>query len=182
MGKRLYQSICATCHGKNGKTAGALAVKLGLTPPDLTSNRYQKKDAESLARIIGSYKPGQDHGMPKWNETLAKSNLRNIAAYIISLTKKDLLIKADLKRGMVIYGNACASCHGRHGKGDGILASALKVKMMDYSKGEGIREMTDRRLVEIIRDGGSELMPGWKGTLNDDEIIDVVAYIRTFLP
>ena len=91
---------------------------------------------------------------------------------------------ADVEQGKKLYGQFCASCHGQSGKGDGAAAAALNPKPRDHTNKEYMSKMSNDEMLKVIKDGGasigkSPLMPPWGATLKDDQIQDVIAYIRT---
>ncbi len=91
---------------------------------------------------------------------------------------------ADVEEGKKLYGQICATCHGQSGKGDGPGAAALNPKPRDHTDKEYMSKLTDDDLFKVIKDGGasvgkSPLMPPWGSTLKDDQIKDVIAYVRT---
>jgi mono/diheme cytochrome c family protein len=86
--------------------------------------------------------------------------------------------------GKKLYTTYCASCHGETGKGDGMAAGSLPVKPADHTSGAVMNQLNDKFLLDIISKGGaavgkSTFMPSWGGALNDRQIREVVAYIRT---
>ena len=86
--------------------------------------------------------------------------------------------------GKKLYTTYCVSCHGEQGKGDGTAAAALPVKPADHTNGAVMNQLSDKFLVDVISKGGgavgkSTFMPSWGGALNDKQIRDIVAYIRT---
>ena len=86
--------------------------------------------------------------------------------------------------GKKLYTNFCASCHGDTGKGDGPAGRALPVRPADHTNGAVMNQMNDKFIVDIITKGGSvvgksSFMPAWGGSLNDNQIRDIVAYIRS---
>ncbi len=178
IGKRLYRAFCAVCHGMDGKTRGPLAEKMNITPPSLVSVKYQKKSIAELTKVIGGYGRREGSEMPSWSDALPEANIEHIAAYIGTMTQTDLRLIADLNRGRLIYKNACASCHGTRGKGNGVLAKMMKAKMSDLTKPGIEKRLTGKRIIEIVRKGRGKFMPSWRGTLNDAEILDVSAYVR----
>jgi cytochrome c oxidase cbb3-type subunit 3 len=179
IGKHLYRSFCAICHGRDGMTKGPLAETMEISPPNLTLSKYQKKSVDELTKIIAGYGRKEGSQMPSWTNALPESSLRHIAAYIGTLTQSDLRLIADLRRGRLIYKNACAACHGARGKGNGILAMMIQAKMADFSKPEVAGRLTNKGVIEVIRKGRGKFMPSWTGTLNDAEILDVAAYVRS---
>jgi cytochrome c oxidase cbb3-type subunit 3 len=91
---------------------------------------------------------------------------------------------ADVEQGKKLYGQFCASCHGQSGKGDGAAAAALNPKPRDHTNKEYMSKMSDDEMLKVIKNGGasvgkSPLMPPWGAALKDDQIQDVIAYIRT---
>jgi cytochrome c oxidase cbb3-type subunit 3 len=93
-------------------------------------------------------------------------------------------LKGDPFRGAAHYGVLCASCHGEKGCGDGPLAASLRTKPANHCDGVVMNELEDEYLFRIIKEGGaavnkSPLMAPWGGTLDDAQIRDVVAYVRS---
>ena len=92
--------------------------------------------------------------------------------------------KGDPKAGKVKYDANCVGCHGATGKGDGAAAAALNPKPQDHTDGKVMNALTDKYLFDIIKDGGAAMkkaafMPASNKKLSDQEISDVVAYIRS---
>ena len=86
--------------------------------------------------------------------------------------------------GRKLYANYCASCHGEKGKGDGVAAGSLPVKPKDHTNGAVMNQMTDQSLADVISKGGgatgkSSFMPAWGASVNEKQVRDIVAYIRT---
>ena len=92
--------------------------------------------------------------------------------------------KGDAKAGKLKYDANCAGCHGAAGKGDGPAAAALNPKPGDMTDGKTMKALSDKYLFDIIKDGGaaqkkSPIMPASAKKFSDQEISDMVAYIRT---
>jgi mono/diheme cytochrome c family protein len=93
--------------------------------------------------------------------------------------------KGDPKAGKAKYDGFCASCHGAAGKGDGAAAAALNPKPGDFTDCKTMASNSDEFLHKIIKDGGaavkkSPLMPPWGGSLSDQDISNLVSYVRSF--
>lgn len=179
IGKHLYRSYCLLCHGPSGEGGGVLAKKLGLNPPNLASDKYQKKNVEELAAIISGYGRKDGSSMPKWNEALPESNIRHIAAYLSRIKTTSLRFTGNIERGRLIFGTTCVACHGPKGRGDGVLARLINAPMKDFTRPDTLSTYGDTALLIVISAGKGNFMPPWKGTLNDDEITDVGAYLRS---
>ena len=92
--------------------------------------------------------------------------------------------KGDAKAGKAKYDANCAGCHGATGKGDGAAAAALNPKPGDMTDGKAMKALSDKYLFDIIKNGGasqkkSPIMPASGKKFNDQEISDMVAYIRS---
>ena len=92
--------------------------------------------------------------------------------------------KGDPKAGKQRYDLLCSSCHGATGKGDGPAAAALSPKPRNHADGKYMNALTDKYLFDIIKGGGaglgkSPLMPPWASQLKDQDIWNLVSYIRT---
>jgi mono/diheme cytochrome c family protein len=85
---------------------------------------------------------------------------------------------ASTKAGLALYTKNCASCHGRTGLGDGVKARSLKDFPGDFSKAD-FQTQTDGDLFYKTRSGRSE-MPKYEGKLTDNDIWNIVHYMRTF--
>lgn len=87
-------------------------------------------------------------------------------------------------KGKNIFANSCSGCHGSGGKGDGAAAAALNPKPKDLTDKTYLSKLNDDYLYKVIAKGGaavgkSALMPPFSGSLKDQDIRDVVAFIRT---
>lgn len=85
----------------------------------------------------------------------------------------------------VNYLSYCTPCHGQEGKGDGPLAETLEegVEPRDHTSAEYFSQKTDKDIFEVIKFGGanagfSEAMPPFSTDLSDDNIMNLVKYIR----
>ena len=91
---------------------------------------------------------------------------------------------ADLDQGKRLYKENCAPCHGDLGKGDGAGSRALPVRPADHTNAALMSKRSDTFLRDIITKGGgamglSPFMPSWQGLFKDNEIQDLVSYVRS---
>jgi len=86
-----------------------------------------------------------------------------------------------LERGRAIYEGQCASCHGPQGRGDGPEAPFLSPRPASLiSAGTSIK--TDAELLAVIVKGKPRTaMPAWKDRLTDEQLHEVLAYIRSLV-
>ncbi len=83
----------------------------------------------------------------------------------------------DPVSGREIYVNTCIRCHGIDGKG--ALGINLVPKPADLTSAK-VQDHLDATLFLRIHDGKvNTAMGAWKHALSDDEIWDVLAYVRT---
>ena len=86
---------------------------------------------------------------------------------------------AGLAKGKSIYGEKCGKGHGEKGKGDGRKAADLEKKPADYTDKAKMAKFTDEDLKKAVKEG-KKPMPAFGKKLSDEEIVGVIAYIRTF--
>ena len=86
---------------------------------------------------------------------------------------------ASVQRGAKLYSQYCVSCHGSKGRGDGPAAAALNPRPSDLVT--MAPRHPDGGLAWKIAEGRGA-MPPWKGTLSENQIWDVVNYLKKGLP
>jgi mono/diheme cytochrome c family protein len=82
------------------------------------------------------------------------------------------------KAGLATYTKFCASCHGKTGLGDGVKARMLKDFPGDFS-GDYFQNQTDGEHFYKTKFGRNE-MPKFEGKLSDENIWNLVNFMRTF--
>jgi len=94
----------------------------------------------------------------------------------------------DESRVAEIYAHRCKGCHGAEGDGLGPAAERLNPPPRDFTlgmykfKSSGFEEFlpNDDDLLRMIRDGmAGTAMPGWGDILSNQEMADLVVYIKT---
>jgi len=91
---------------------------------------------------------------------------------------------ADAERGGTLYATYCASCHGARGAGDGPVAASLDPAPARHDDGAYMNGLSNEHMVAVVKLGGpavgkSPMMAPWGGTLDDQQIRDVIAFVRT---
>ena len=92
---------------------------------------------------------------------------------------------AGLARARENYQSYCQKCHGEQGKGDGPGAAMLNPKPRDYTDCKTMQNKKDDELLKVIKDGGDSIglsadMQPFGGNLSDDEIHELVKFVRGF--
>jgi mono/diheme cytochrome c family protein len=87
----------------------------------------------------------------------------------------------DAAKGAPLYKRYCSGCHGADGRGG---AHTFMPHIQNLTKKDYIEYIPDGFLFTVIAEGGeavgkSGYMPAWRGTLSDQDIKDVIAFIRT---
>lgn len=95
-----------------------------------------------------------------------------LAAAVLGFTT----VPARAQSGADVYKSKCAMCHGADGKGDSPIGKSMKLRDLGSAD---VQKQSDAELMAITS-GGKGKMPGYKGKLSDEQIKEVVSYIRTF--
>ena len=87
------------------------------------------------------------------------------------------------ERPAVLFQQLCSVCHGVGGKGDGPSAQGLEPKPADFTDCKVMAKDSDEVLLKIIKEGGqsvgrSTVMPAWGETLSEQQIGELVKFIR----
>jgi mono/diheme cytochrome c family protein len=148
-GKRVYDKQCAACHGPGGRGDGDAAYLLYPRPRDFVAAQYRLVSTwervatdDDLFRTITRGMPGS--AMPSWGH-LSEEERWGLVHYVKAFAEKPLAVapaaepKGEGQAGAGLiqvppappftaearklalerYTDACASCHGPTGKGDG---------------------------------------------------------------
>lgn len=101
-------------------------------------------------------------------------------------------LTANAARGKPIYTQYCAPCHGDGGEGNGrlarefdppptdLVASGVRVSVKNLEVTIQTPHYSTRVMTERITSGNRE-MPAWDEVLTQQEIDDVIAYVRTLI-
>ena len=89
-----------------------------------------------------------------------------------------------ISSGSTLFIANCAMCHGETGDADGPASSALDPKPARLSDAETIRDLSDAYLFWRISEGGTmnpfnSAMPAWKGIYGEEQIWQLVTFIRS---
>ncbi|HYX38620.1 MAG TPA: cytochrome c [Oligoflexus sp.] len=85
--------------------------------------------------------------------------------------------------GKQTYETFCVACHGVDGKADGPGAVAMNPRPRNLTDKAWQGKVDDAHIAKVIKEGGaavglSATMAPWGAAINDEEIKNVVAYVR----
>jgi mono/diheme cytochrome c family protein len=90
LGKSVFQSYCAACHGDTGAGDGSNSFNLDPRPRDLGDPAFQKKKNDAdLADAVrrGGSGVGLSSLMPPWGHTLNDRQIEAVVVYVRSLKR-----------------------------------------------------------------------------------------------
>ena len=99
--------------------------------------------------------------------------MKSVTAILLTLSTlcvANPVLAADLMRGQQVYMAHCVSCHGPRG-------ISISPTTPSFAKGEGLGQ-PDLMLMQTVKTG-KKGQPSFFGILNDQQILDSLAYIRT---
>jgi mono/diheme cytochrome c family protein len=117
----------------------------------------------------------------------ARATLFYCLAVVVSsvspVTLSAAVAAGDARHGETIFLRYCQGCHGPDGRGGG---KGFMPHVGPLARKGYIETVPDEYLAAVIAEGGlavgkSAYMPSWRTTLTEQDIADVIAFIRTFV-
>jgi mono/diheme cytochrome c family protein len=104
-----------------------------------------------------------------------------VAADEAPLEDVERFTEGNAENGAKLYKRYCSGCHGPDGRGG---AHTFMPHIQNLTRRDYIEFIPDGFLFTVIAEGGvavgkSSMMPAWKATLSEQDIKDVIAFIRT---
>lgn len=88
----------------------------------------------------------------------------------------------DIEKGKVIYQESCRHCHGLAGQGDGEMGEYLDPRPANLAS-PGTQIKSDQELNDVILKGRTGTsMAGFEGALDDNQLNDLIAFLRSLKP
>jgi mono/diheme cytochrome c family protein len=209
-GKKVYEKMCAQCHGENGDGNGVAKPYFRPEPRDFTYGMFKIRTTpsgelpttEDIKRVIRDGMPYT--GMPAW-PSLSEEEITNVTYYIktfsqifadpdfvvdpIDLPKAPKYSEESADLGKALYEeNKCADCHGEHGRGNGKSAPTLKdewgqpIRPADLTKRWTFRGGSTRE--DIYRRFSTGLngtpMPSYADLIEPEDRWHLVDYVYRF--
>jgi mono/diheme cytochrome c family protein len=87
--------------------------------------------------------------------------------------------------GKQTFETYCVACHGADGKADGPGALAMNPKPRAFTDKAWQGKVDDAHIAKVIKEGGASVglsasMAPWGAVINDEELKNVVSYVRHF--
>lgn len=106
-----------------------------------------------------------------------------LAAGLSAAVARNAAADGDAQRGASLYRVYCTQCHGLNGDGYGVNTRDMAVLPRNHTDAGEMSARTDADLFKAIQGGGkavnkSVLMPSWEGNLDEQDINDLIAYLR----
>lgn len=167
----VYRAYCILCHGERAD-GQARASKLYGT---IDLNPFNGRDYIEKIIRYGGKAVGRSEIMPTWQEELSEEQINDVVEYVA-------IVKNQVSRGEVVYKTNCILCHGVKANGKGRASVLFDPPPADLT----LSDKNDEYKKMIITLGGeamarSNVMPIWGEQLTEQQIDDVVVYLRTVL-
>lgn len=207
LGKNIYETKCAVCHGMEGKGDGPAQSFLYPKPRDLTAGKFKIRSTpsgslptnEDLLKTITNGVTGTS--MPSW-KVISEKERRALVEYIktfderfktwprkpISIGTAPPRTAQLLAKGKQLYEEMeCGKCHGAEGKGDGPTAMELKddwgrpILPYDFTKaGRYKGGSSGRDIYRTFTTGmAGTPMPSYADSLAEDERWALAYYVAS---
>ena len=134
-----------------------------------------KIDWVSFMEIQSSYKP-MEHPLPVPADSIPIDG----AVYTLGMGVPVNPVSADdvsVKRGAELYRINCVPCHGKEGKGDGVVGNFFKFKPANLTSFD-VQKISDEAIFLVISNGVEGRMPALNENFNVRERWDLVNFIR----
>lgn len=163
VGQRLFLQNCAQCHGSDARGQRGF--------PNLTDNDWLY--GGTVDKIKETLMYGRKAAMPAWGEALGEQGVKEMTAYVLSLSGRKVNDK-DAAAGKAKFG-MCAACHGADAKGS--LAHNLPFGAPNLTDNTWLYGGSAGTIEQTLLKGRNGQMPAFKDTLGEDKIHVIAAYV-----
>lgn len=160
IGKNLFDTYCIQCHGSDAQGSRGFP---NLTDSDWIYGGTPEKIHETITN-------GRIGIMMPWGPNLGTEGVRDVANYVMSLSKDRTYDEDRAARGKEIFQANCVACHGANGQGTMGIAPTLNDNTWLWGGSE-------KAIIETITSGRHNQMPAWKDFLTEDKIHLLTAYV-----
>ncbi|MFQ5665961.1 MAG: c-type cytochrome [Candidatus Binatia bacterium] len=172
IGRRLFRSSCAACHGRDGRG--------GIGPAVTGADFLQVVDDVYMYRAITAGRPGT--AMPAWRQ-LSADDVGALIAYLRSFQPEQPLelepvpvLAGDYAVGEIYYQVSCANCHGEQGIG-GVGPRLASPAFLSSVSDAALFQWISRGRVGTAMKGFLAEAQG-PTQLTSGQIADIIAYLR----
>ncbi len=164
IGERQFMNNCSQCHGSDARGSKGY--------PNLTNGNAAWLGPLSGEHIVKTITEGRQGVMPPMGAAFAsEAAISDLAHYVLSLSgSPHNEIKAF--SGKQSYG-ACAACHGVDGKGNKALGAP------NLTDNYWLHGWGEAAIVNIIKNGKTNVMPAQNAKLTPEQIHVVAAYVMS---
>ncbi len=196
---RMYDALCARCHGEKGDGKGPVAIYVDPSPRDLTKASFMA--SKPVDRFLGAIREGvAGTSMPAWKNALSDEQIRGIFDHVekafVKEKRRELKArdvpernpvaasKESITRGEATYLARCTGCHGRKADGKGPNSLDIDPHPRNLRNVWFVNWASDQRLMEAILYGvqGTAMPPWVDYGLSKKDAGDLVNYIRSLNP
>jgi len=83
-------------------------------------------------------------------------------------------------KAKTLYRMDCALCHGDNGNGKTDIATSMELTLDNWTDPKTLAGKDDGELFNVIRNGKDKMPPESSGRATDNEVWNLIIYIRTF--
>ncbi|MDD9912410.1 MAG: cytochrome-c oxidase, cbb3-type subunit III [Alphaproteobacteria bacterium] len=175
-GKATFALHCSQCHGAGG--GGAKGYPNLLDDEWIWGGRLEDIVYTITHGIRSAHEDENSRDMGPMmaygdEEILDKAQIKDVAHYLQTLSKKYLKPNESTERGKVIYAENCASCHGEQGSGSQELGAPSLNNAIWLYAGD------TKTIIETITHGRAGQMPAFGQKLSENDIKKLSLYIHS---
>ena len=163
VGQRLFLQNCSQCHGSDARGQKGF--------PNLSDNDWLY--GGTVDKLKETIIHGRKAAMPAWGEALGEQGVKEMTAYVLSLSGRKVNDK-DAAAGQMKFA-MCAACHGMDGKGS--LAHNLPFGAPNLTDKVWLYGGSSETVAQTLTAGRNGVMPAFGERLGEDKIHVIVAYV-----
>lgn len=175
----IFHNYCSICHGEKGNGKSKAAGALSPPPRDFTAFTVKDLPKERMIYSVTHGRPGT--AMMSWTTQLSAAEIESVVEYIRA-TFMPIEGNPSASKGRVLYMQACAICHGEHGKRE--IWGGMGPPPPDFTSVQVAAQMTRDRMINSVTQGRpNSAMKSFGAQFSKEEIASIVDFIReAFLP
>jgi len=205
LGKSVYHEICFACHGSNGDGNGPSAKNFVPRPQVFANPSYMSRMTDEYMFYVVKYgklavlkrevpdSSLQPLAMPAFGHLFEDAEIRELVKFERAFASGE----PQSPEWREIFVQACATCHGEGGRGDGQrvvsqqpaperFVSEAQPPPADMTNPVLMARFPDDFIAALLKEGrlgaseklGYQTMPAFGHILSDEEIWSTIRYIR----